>query len=33
MQHKGKFIIMDESTSAIDPRSEQEIFENMLKIT
>ena len=33
MQHKGKFIIMDEPTSAIDPRSEQEIFENMLKIT
>ena len=33
MQHKGKFIIMDEPTNAIDPRSEQEIFENMLKIT
>lgn len=33
MQHKGKFIIMDEPTNAIDPRSEKEIFENMLKIT
>ena len=33
MQHKDKFIIMDEPTSAIDPRSEQEIFENMPKIT
>jgi len=33
MQHKGKFIIMDELTSALDPHSEQKIFENMLKIT
>lgn len=33
MQHKGKFIIMGELTSAIDPRREQEIFENMPKIT
>lgn len=33
MVHGGKFYIMDEPTSALDPSSEEDIFNNMIKIS
>ncbi|MEA4812024.1 MAG: ABC transporter ATP-binding protein [Anaerolineaceae bacterium] len=33
LYHRGKFLIMDEPTAALDPRSEEEVFQKMLELT